>query len=135
MMILSTSISVSAGRSTADRVFPCQRWVGQLRHGRLAGQTLVLTVQLIMSRVQLRAAARYVGRSTSPRSFILSASFFCSCSCAISLVILPINCEDHHLAWVLLFNCRTLCRQLDVLFPAPSLDLVGQVPCLGLQCA
>ena len=52
-MILSTSISVGARRSTADRVLPRGRWVGKLWHGRLAGQTLVRPGQVVMRGVQL----------------------------------------------------------------------------------
>jgi hypothetical protein len=33
------------------------------------------------------------------------------------------------------FQLPKLCRQLGVLFRAPSLYLVAQMPCLGLQCA
>jgi hypothetical protein len=76
MMILSTSISVSARRSTADRSSQASDGSGSFfRHGRLVGRTLVLPVQLIKSRVHLLRHSLNVWRSTSLHSFILNASF------------------------------------------------------------
>ena len=51
-MILSTTISVSVRRSTADRSSHASD--GQLRHGRLAGEPVVLPIELIMCCVDLR---------------------------------------------------------------------------------
>ena len=83
MMILSTSISVSARRSLSRQVLPRQRWVGQLRHGRLAGRAACAPG--LADHVPRRSPPSPLEtswRSTSPRSFIRSASFFCSCRCA-----------------------------------------------------
>ena len=44
-----------------------------------------------MRGVQLSRHSAISRQITSPRSFILSASFFCSCNCAVSLLILPMR--------------------------------------------